>query len=649
MQLPAAPPGGPLEALFQPRLKARLPPRSMDGPTYVPCADLVLEDSVLVLAGSEGHLRILEREGPKLLLDQGGLLPEVSDLAGFSRQRAFALVTKWGHFEVRDLSGALLEEGELVEPGLAKEQGESPGGFGVGVSPEERFLVFRSKEHGLFVRDLAEGRTFSPYSGEAEVLDASFALGDRWLYLLVDSKQIWKFDLLGADPPEKVYLAPKPLRSFRYLGKDVWVFGTELEEVYAGDFTGQVLWRFGPIESDRGRRIELDRENDNARTEAAGEGAKGPWLDQLRALPQKGRVALKTRHSRVLLLDREGGEIERIQVARDITRGLGIGRREEDLFLVSGNVVHFFETRTGRARTPVDGHPSRVESIRIPARAHLGYSSDRGGNLLQWDLESLREVSAEYQVRGGSFALQTRRDKVLGHAYRWNPTGALYRTDLPFYPQRPLRPDPPEGPDPPGPLSFVGKDLVLGVGPQIEVFRARPRNSPTRFEHRVTALEGIEARASVLVGLESGEVREVGLAPRESKNTWRGQLGPITRIQLDPVDTGRFYAGSRDATVFLYAFDSPEPRLRFGVTEFDGNGVFAVGPEGNWLALGTREGRVRFYDGRTAKKLGTFQSGSREVTALAFSPREPSLYVGGVEGRIELWELPPELAASGKN
>lgn len=91
------------------------------------------------------------------------------------------------------------------------------------------------------------------------------------------------------------------------------------------------------------------------------------------------------------------------------------------------------------------------------------------------------------------------------------------------------------------------------------------------------------------------------------------------------------------------------------LAKFSGDGghcPIAFTPDGRFLAAGTDNGRVRFWDARTWKSRGALKPGVGRVRGLAFSPDGMTAAVAGDGGKVvilDLIDLDAELLAGRRN
>jgi WD40 repeat protein len=62
-------------------------------------------------------------------------------------------------------------------------------------------------------------------------------------------------------------------------------------------------------------------------------------------------------------------------------------------------------------------------------------------------------------------------------------------------------------------------------------------------------------------------------------------------------------------------------------------------PDGNTLAAGTDDGRVRLWDSATGKLRVSFRGHTDAIGAAAFSPDGMTLATGGFDGTVKLWDV----------
>jgi WD40 repeat protein len=66
----------------------------------------------------------------------------------------------------------------------------------------------------------------------------------------------------------------------------------------------------------------------------------------------------------------------------------------------------------------------------------------------------------------------------------------------------------------------------------------------------------------------------------------------------------------------------------------------AISPDGNWIAIGDREGSVRIWTLRDQEEVISFPAHDARVAQLAFSPDSSKLATTSYSGEVALWQLP---------
>lgn len=122
---------------------------------------------------------------------------------------------------------------------------------------------------------------------------------------------------------------------------------------------------------------------------------------------------------------------------------------------------------------------------------------------------------------------------------------------------------------------------------------------------------------------------------------WQGHHGFVSGLGFHPARDLAFSADSWGA-LRAWTYLSEHPRVVWELPEAHDGWIrdLAVGPGGDWLATGGRDGRVLIFDtasGGLLREL-TFSNGE-EVFALSAHPVEPWVVAADLLGRIRLWNV----------
>jgi len=119
--------------------------------------------------------------------------------------------------------------------------------------------------------------------------------------------------------------------------------------------------------------------------------------------------------------------------------------------------------------------------------------------------------------------------------------------------------------------------------------------------------------------------------------TFLGHEGPVHSVSFSP--NGRAVVSSSDKTVRLWDARVGSGRgLRGSDLGWQPQSV-CFSPDGKILAAGGRPGRVKLWDTRTEKEIGTLEGHGECATAVAFSPDGTTLASGGWDGAVRLWDV----------
>jgi WD40 repeat protein len=66
----------------------------------------------------------------------------------------------------------------------------------------------------------------------------------------------------------------------------------------------------------------------------------------------------------------------------------------------------------------------------------------------------------------------------------------------------------------------------------------------------------------------------------------------------------------------------------------------AFSPDGQWIAAGQKDGKIRLFDGRTGEPKAVFDDHSAAVHAIIFSPDSKSLASVSQDHTVKLWDVP---------
>lgn len=181
-------------------------------------------------------------------------------------------------------------------------------------------------------------------------------------------------------------------------------------------------------------------------------------------------------------------------------------------------------------------------------------------------------------------------------------------------------------------------------GPDATATRTRrqPPREPTRRpgrrpSRRAVVLGGI----STLVAATGGSLLALHLADDDDPvdlSPWRtfgGYTESVSSVAFTP--DGKTVIGGSAGEIRLW--DLKTGTSTGAVSEPDGFGRVALGPDGKSLAIGGRSGAIHLWDLNTKRALGSLAGHTDTVNCLAFSPDGGTLASGSDDSTARLWDL----------
>ncbi len=191
-----------------------------------------------------------------------------------------------------------------------------------------------------------------------------------------------------------------------------------------------------------------------------------------------------------------------------------------------------------------------------------------------------------------------------------------------------------------------GRLLSLGAGGEVGVWTAATGALEFPF-HAVdvsaSALATLPDQPEfyVINGGTKGERLELrSIRTGKLERALVGHDKPITAIVVAP-DGSRVF--SADAAGHIHAsFPQPGDKAKLPERLIASHGAYAlaIARDGKFLFFGSTGGNIGVFDLEKRKMLGTLRADHGRVTCLAVGPAPDSLYSGGSDGRVLVWEVP---------
>ena len=146
----------------------------------------------------------------------------------------------------------------------------------------------------------------------------------------------------------------------------------------------------------------------------------------------------------------------------------------------------------------------------------------------------------------------------------------------------------------------------------------------------------------------AGDLYTLDLETKKVSKTPAGLYGASLVLSRDGrrlVVTG---LATEDRKAVVYDVGTMKPIQEFAFRKEQQFSGVAISPDGESVAFGDLNGRVRLFDTATGKILRELEGGHKEtVRALAFSPDGATLVSGGLDHRLCLWAIAPPKAPEG--
>ncbi|HEX6885228.1 MAG TPA: serine/threonine-protein kinase [Planctomycetota bacterium] len=334
---------------------------------------------------------------------------------------------------------------------------------------------------------------------------------------------------------------------------------------------------------------------DGATARLVGLHDAGAALQTLVPLPERRLLAAGTLDGRIVLLERDSGQSVGALAASPGTKAVVELLALPDGRLAAGHSngdVALLATAPDAFRSLV-GHGSYVYGVAFARGGRELVSVSWDHTLRRWDARSLREL-ASHPLPQRATALVT-----LG------PERVLVAT-------------------------MSGEVVALDLADGAVAWRTRA--SPWDGSGAGLASSPDGTRVAVV---DPGDARTRILAARDGTVLATATLPPRTRaLAWDPAD-GWIAAGAPGRILFLDA-RTLAPRSELALEGTPQRLVPA--PDGTWLAVGTREGRIEVVDVASGVPRARIGGGPGPMYALAVHPDGTRLASGSEDGRVLLWE-----------
>jgi len=135
-------------------------------------------------------------------------------------------------------------------------------------------------------------------------------------------------------------------------------------------------------------------------------------------------------------------------------------------------------------------------------------------------------------------------------------------------------------------------------------------------------------------GTEKGVIRLWNSETRALERSLKGHSQWVSGLGFAP-DGGKLYSISEDGSARIWNVSDGSQAQLLELNEPATS--MALDPLGLFWAIGTRSGRVYFWDLQKAQWAGSLHIGAQPILALAFSPDGATLALGDQSGQLQLW------------
>jgi WD40 repeat protein len=175
---------------------------------------------------------------------------------------------------------------------------------------------------------------------------------------------------------------------------------------------------------------------------------------------------------------------------------------------------------------------------------------------------------------------------------------------------------------------------VLASFPLPDSAQKQIRTGEKYWEYRVTfSTDG----KTLLLGTAGGLIHRWDLAAGKELPPLSKHLGAVAGMHTLP--DGRTLVSTGDDGV-IRRWDMKTGRQDGEPESYEGRSCAAYSLDGQFAAIGDARGRIDLWDGRTGKRVRTFQQEGTAVRHLAFSPDSKLLAAAEQSGTVRFWQVP---------